>query len=317
MAYGTNPRQSYSYGHVDRENKKQFQHALGISSDRPTEPTIQSFRPIETKAQHTAELAEMGGAIQNSLSGTLDAALIEREVSELATCFERFPELRKMGTPEYGETPYQDLTTAAWRLVDHLKEVAFFEATEEHLPAFTADHITSTTKRLLQMDSLPDTLTTLGFSDHEQVALVTNIVNASEQLSWWDPTADYPSIDDVDDFDEGIKYQFIPPLHHRAMGGSLLWIDGLDWHLWQNEVLLTQPMIERGVWDVKSMLAGVYLLGDATRRLAEGTISDESLTTLATASTAIMIIGQEFLVDDIARITDEERKPRNSSRRRD
>ncbi|MBP1986485.1 hypothetical protein [Halolamina salifodinae] len=309
MAHGNDPRRTYSYGTVSPDNRERFQDALGLSTRSPAEPTIDSLRPSDDMPAE--ELAERGKAIRDDLSGSLDADLIEELLAELADEIRRVPELREIGCPERGHTPYQDLITAGWELVDHLSAVGFFQSAEENLPAFTDDHIEATTEQLFRMDSLTGILSDLGLPEHEQLALVTNIVNASEQLSWWERTSDYPDISELgrDDYDDGIVQEYSPPLHHRAMEGSLLWIDGLDWHLWQKEVLITQEMIEKGVWDVKSMLAGVYLLGDTARRLADGEITDENLTTMTTASTAMMVIGQEFLVDDVAWIDDSDRAP--------
>lgn len=309
MVYGKNPRETYSYRTVSTDNRKRFENTLGLSIRSPSEPTIESFEPTDDRASD--DLAQRGEAIRNGLSGSLDAELIEECLDELAEAMQSIPELREIGCPEHGQTPYQDLTPAAWELVNHLVDVGFFESAERTLPAFSDDHIEATTQQLLRMDTLSETLTGLGLPEHEQLALVTNIVNASGQLGYWEHTGDYPDVDDLemDDHDEGVDHDYIPPLHHRAMEGSLLWIDGLDWHLWQKEVLITQGMIEKGVWDVKTMLAGVYLLGDAARRLADGEISDENLTTVTTASTAMMVIGQEFLVDDVAWLDDDDRKP--------
>ncbi|MFW5937623.1 MAG: hypothetical protein ACOCSN_01645 [Halanaeroarchaeum sp.] len=308
MAYGNNPHETYSYRTVDAGNRDRFREALGLSVRTPDGPTLDSFSPDGTPAP---DLAERGEAIREGLTGALDADLIATSLDDLATRIERVPELREIGCPERGQTPYQDLLPPAWELVDHLTAVGFFESAEEHLPAFTDDHIEATTEQLLRMESPTETLSALGIPDHEQLALVSNIVNASDQLGWWEHTADYPDVEQMamDDHDEGIVHDYVPPLHRRAMEGSLVWIDGLDWHLWQKEVLITQEMIEKGVWDVKTMLAGVYLLGDAARRLANGEIADENLTTVITASTAMMVIGQEFLVDDVAWIDDDDRKP--------
>lgn len=309
MAYGKNPRKTYSYRSVDAGNRERFRETLGLSVRSPDGPTLDSFRPDDDV--RADELAERGAAIRDGLTGTLDADLIAQKLDALANKFDRIPELREIGCPDRGETPYQDLTTPAWELVEHLREAGFFESAEATLPAFDDDHIVATTEQLLRMDAPTETLSALGVPDHEQAAMVTNIVNASEQLSWWEHTSDYPDVEQMsmDDHDEGVVHDYIPPLHQRAAEGSLLWIDGLDWHLWQKEVLITQEMIERGVWDLKTMLAGLYLLGDAARRLADGEINDEGLTTMTTASTAMMVIGQEFLVDDVAWIDDSDRKP--------
>jgi hypothetical protein len=187
--------------------------------------------------------------------------------------------------------------------------VGFFASAEENLPAFEPDHIEKTTRQLLNIDALPATLSEVGFGEQEQTALVVNIVNSREQLSWWMKTPDYPPAEAVDD---GVVHEYVAPLHQRAAEGSLLWTDGLDHFLWQREPLVTGEMIDRGLWDVKSMLGGYYLLGSAARDLGAGDIPDEHLTTLTTASTALMIIGQEFLINDVIRITDDKRAPRNS-----
>ncbi|WP_345779379.1 hypothetical protein [Natrinema sp. SYSU A 869] len=278
------------------------------TTDVPERPILTDLQS-EVIGEQTDELAEIGQTVKDELSEPLDATLIGAELSDLADEMERVPDLREIGVPEYGEAPYMELTPAAWRIEEHLSKAGFFASAEDNLPAFTPEHIKQTTRQLLRMESLAETLSKLGFSDGEQLALVTNIVNTSDQLSWWETTNDYPPVESEDGYEEGVVHEYVSPLHKRAMEGALLWIDGLDWWIWQNEVLITGEMIDRAVWDVKSMLAGVYLLGDAAERVAEETISDENLTTLITASTAIMIIGQEFLVDDIVWIADD-RKPR-------
>lgn len=310
MAYGTNPEDRYSYRAVTETNRQHFQETLGLpTTAAPSLPVL-----AETQAglppDATDQFAAMGHALDAGLTDSLDATLIATALSEIAETFDRLPDLRAAGIPADGETPYQDLTPAAWRLTTHLVEVGFFASAENTLPAFTPESITTTTRQLLGHESLPETLTELGLSDDEQVALVMNIVTAREQLSWWEPTIDYPAVDSQDGYDDGVVHDTVPPLHERAMAGSLLWIDGLDWWIWQQEVLITPEMIDDAVWDIKSMLAGVYLLGEAALGLAEGTITDKDLATVTTASTAMMIIGQEFLAEDIAWIDDDMRKPR-------
>ena len=310
MAYGTNPEQRYSYGEVSNENRREFLKALGvIAGGAVAGATIQDLRE-EVSTGAADELAEMGEAVRSGLTGTLDAALLSEELAGLEESFELLPELKAMGTPEQDASAYQELTTAAWTINDHLSEVSFFASAEENLPAFTPAHIEETTRQLLHIDALPATLSEIGFTEGEQTALVTNIVNSNEQLSWWMKTPDYPPAEAVDD---GVVYEYVAPLHQRAAEGSLLWIDGLDHFLWQNEVLVTDEMIDRGLWDVKSMLGGYYLMGSAARDLATGDITDEQLSALITGSNAIMIIGQEFLRSDVIQITDSMRAPREVS----
>lgn len=310
MAYGTNPEERYSYGEVSDADRRDFLKAFGvIAGGGIAGATLRDLR-AEVSSGAAEGLAEMGEAVRGGLTGTLDAALLNEQLAGLEERFELLPELDSMGIPEQGASAYQELTTAAWVINDHLAEVGFFASAEENLPAFTPDHIEETTRQLLHIEELPATLSEIGFTEGEQTALVTNIVNAREQLSWWMNTPDYPPADVVED---GVVYEFVAPLHQRGAEGALLWIDGLDYHLWQNKVLITEEMLDRGLWDVKSMLGGYYLLGSAVRDLAGGEISDESLSALISGGTAITIIGQEFLRNDAIQITDPMRAPREVS----
>ncbi|ELZ01996.1 hypothetical protein [Natrialba asiatica] len=309
MAYGTDPRDRYSYGEVSDSDRREFLKALGvIAGGSVAGATLNDLRQ-NVSTETTSGLAEMGTALQDGLTGTLDAALLSEQLAALTESVESLPELEAMGVPDAGAEAYQSLTTPAWEINDHLAEVGFFASAEETLPAFTPDHIETTTRQLVHIDGLPATLSEVGFAEREQTALVVNIVNAREQLSWWMATPDYPPADAVDD---GVVYEYVAPLHQRAAEGALLWTDGLDHYLWQREPLVTGEMIDRGLWDVKSMLGGYYLLGSAARDLAAEDIADDHLTTLTTASTALMIISQEFLITDVIRITDDKRAPRSA-----
>lgn len=313
MAFGTNPQEQYSYRVVTDANRQRFQETLGLSTTDA--PSLPALTDSQSGLLPDSELATMGRAFEADLKRSPDKALIANELARVREAFDRLPALRDDGIPARDETPYQDLTPAAWRLTNHLEEIGFFTSAEDNFPAFTPEYITTTTKQLLAQDDVSVTLADLGFPDDEQVALVTNIVTAREQLSWWERTLDYPPVEEPDGYEDGVDYDVVPPLHERAMAGSLLWIDGLDWWIWQHEVLMTDEMIENTVWDIKSMLAGVYLLGETALGLAEGTITAEEVASVATASTALMIIAQEYLAEDIAWIDDDMRKPRAASYR--
>lgn len=308
MAYGINPETRYSYGEVSDADRRDFLKALGVIAGGGIAGATLSDLRTEVSSDAAGGLAEMGEAVREGLTAPLDAALLTEELSALEESFGQLSTLEAMGVPERDASAYQELTTAAWAINDHLSEAGFFASAEANLPAFTADHIEETTRQLLHIDALPATLSEVGFTEQEQTALVVNIVNAREQLSWWMKTPDYPPADAVDD---GVVHEYVAPLHQRAAEGALLWIDGLDHFLWQRETLVTDEMIDRGLWDVKSMLGGYYLLGSAARDLAAGDIADDHLTTLTTASTALTIIGQEFLINDVVRITDDKRAPRS------
>lgn len=310
MSTESNTDGQYSHGVVDDAGYVRLRQAMGlpIRAGAPIRSLERVRSDIEAPA--TDELAVLGSAVREGLTGPLDGDLIAEELATLAEGFDRFGEIREIGTPERGQTPYQELTPAAWRLVEHLESANFFESAEDCLPAFTEDHVEATTRQLLWRESLTATLSALGFDDQEQLSLVSNVVDASEELSWWQPTHEYPPVEEPDGYDDGVVYENLPPLHQRAMEGALLWIDGLDWHLWQYEVLITDDILDRGVWDVRTMLAGVYVLGDAARRLAAGDIADDDLAAMVTIGTALAIVGQHHLPQDVAWIDDQRRKPR-------
>lgn len=309
MAYGTNPHETYSYGAVTDDNLRRFRQALGLDTTDPARPvTIDAVQSAVTQ-RPSSELDTFGKRIQGDLTGSLDEALLADALEDLEASIGEVPALRDIGIPEEGTTPYQDLTDPAWAVLEHLSDIGFFESTERHLPQFSSEFIELTTEELLFDGSVVETLDELGLAEDEQLALLTNIVNSSEQLAWWDRRDSYPTAEAPDEYDEAIEEDHIAPLQQRAMEGSLLWIDGLDWWLYQRKVLITDEMIDKGVWDIKSMLVGAYLFTDAARRAAEGTISDERFAAQLMASSAIMIIGQEFLIEDLIRIRDDDRAP--------
>lgn len=313
MSYGTNNREKFSYGTVTDANYRRFREEMGLpATEAPERPTLSELRSVVTVGDGE-EFARMGEELAGAMSAPLDADLLDEHLAALAEGFDRFDELRETGAPEYGETPYTELAEPGWAIDEHLTETGFYEAAEQVMPAFEPELIEATTRRLLTSDSLAETLSTLGFPAEEQAALVTNIVNSSDRLSWWGAGELYPEAEEQKEWSEDVVPDYVSPLQKRAVAGSLLWTEGLDWRLWQYEVLLTDDVIEKGVWDVKSMLAGVYLMGDAARRLATGDVDDEELATVVTASSAVMLIGQELIADDVARLTDEQRRPREET----
>lgn len=250
--------------------------------------------------------ASMGESIRRDLSGKLDASLLEEELSNLATQLERLPEVREEGIPAGEEEPerlYRELVEPGWRIYDHLVEVGFFESAEENLPRFSPEHIEHTAHELIRMEPLTDELAELGFDERERLALVMNVVNNNDRLSRWVPTKDIP---------EGVEFEVehVPPLHQRAAGGVLLWINALDVHLWQKKFLVTDEILDDGYWDVKAMLGGLYVMASAALDVAEdGPLTDAQLTAALTAGAAIAIVNQEEICKDMFWITEEMRAP--------
>ncbi|MFC6903727.1 hypothetical protein [Halalkalicoccus tibetensis] len=289
---------------VSVEDHDRLAQNLGIRSSGE-ELTIEELRGA-IDASDGRELASMGEAIRGDLDGELDAELIERELSELATQIRRLPEVREAGIPD-GETEpevlYRELAAPGWRIYDHLVEAGFFESAEANLPRFTPEHIERTAHGLIQAEPLTDALTECGFDEREQTVLVMNVVNNNNRLARWTPAKDIP--DEVE-----FNVEDVPPLQQRAMGGTLLWVKNLDIHLWQKKILITDEILDDGYWDVKAMLGGLYVMAMAAREIAEGgSLSDEQLAAALSASTAIMITNQEEIVKDMFWITEEMRKP--------
>lgn len=251
------------------------------------------------------ELAAMGEAIRADLSGRLDASLLASGLSGVAASVESLPALEAAGVPDEQGTAYGSLTDEIWPVHEHLVDVGFFASAERNLPPFSPAHISATARQLVGSGTLAGALAELGFDEDEQTSLASTVVNNDAHLAKWKPTGAYPQ-DEVDEFNP----DDVAPLHQRAAEGVLLWIDGLDHWLWQNRVLVTEEMLADGVWDIKTMLGGYYLLNRAAHEMAEGTISDETLTAMVTAGSAAAITSQEHLTFDLIRVTDEMRAPR-------
>ncbi len=296
---------TYETPEIDHEERRQFLKVLGIAGAAAagSELTVSELRNA-VENDGAAELAAMGQAIRADLTADLDAALIETELANIGAQIERVPELAAMGVPAADSTVYQEVATPVWRVYDHLTEADFFASAEANLPAFTADHIEQTTRELVSAEPLAAALTDAGFTEKEITALISNVATNRGRLARWMPTKEIP---------EGVEFELehVAPLHQRAMGGVALWIEDLDTRLWQMEYLLTDDLIERGMWDVKSMLGGANLVSLAARDVAGAAdLTDSQFTAALTAGTASMIMGQEDITNDLYRITDEMRAPR-------
>ena len=293
---------------VDERDRRNFLKILGVAGSVgvASEFSLADVREA-VGAEGSEELATMGQAIRGDLTGELDPDRLGAALGGIESAVAELPALREAGFPDEPTSDYAALTEPAWDAYEHLESVGLFEAAEQHLPEFTADHVRATTTELIRSEPLVGSLATAGLDERERTALVVDVVGRNERLANWVSTEALPA--NPDDYDPGD----VAPLHQRAVGGSLLWIDSLDQHLWQREVLLTDAMLERGLRDVKRMLAGTYLLVEGVRNVADsgsGTLSDGQLTAALAAGSAVSILGQEDIEADLFRITDEERAPR-------
>ncbi len=288
------------------EDQRELEENLGISGMTSGEELTMSELRSTVDAETDPEFASMGEAIRSDLTGQLDADLLEAELENIATQLRRLPEVREAGIPD-GETEadvlYRELIQPAWRVYDHLAEVGFFESVEENLPRFTPEHIEHTAHELIGADPLIEALEECGFDDHERTVLVMNAVNNNTRLARWVPTREIP--DEV-----GFNVDFVPPLHQRAMGGALLWINAIDTHLWQKRVLVTDEILDDAYWDIKAMLGGLYLMTAGAAAIANREeLTDAQVTAALTAGAAVAIVNQEELCKDMFWITEDMRAP--------
>jgi hypothetical protein len=286
------------------EDQRQLAETFGISRPTAGELTLRDIKTAIT-SETDPEFASMGEGIRSDLSGKLDAELLHEELESIATQIDRLPSIRAAGIPSGPkagpDTAYREVTAPGWRVYDHLVDIGFFDSVEDNLPRFTPQHIEHTAKELVRAEPLTSALDRIGFDEHERTTLVMNVVTNNDRLALWVPTKEIPA-------DADLVVEHIAPLHQRAAGGVLLWIDALDTHLWQNQVLITDEMLDDGHWETKAMLGGLYLMTTAAHAIAGGaSLTDSQLTAAMTASCAVMIVNQEGICNDLFRITEEMR----------
>jgi len=212
-------------------------------------------------------------------------------------------DVRDVGVPDEPSGLYTDVAAPGWRLYDHhLLEVNFFESLDENLPRFTADHIETTARELLLADPLSSSLDDVGFDESEKTALLLDVANNDERPRPLGPV-------EPDSGRRRVRDGNRPAAPPAAMG-ALLWIRGLDRHLWQNEVMITDEIPDDAVRYVKAMLGGLFVTATAACDLAgDGQFTDEQLTAALTAGSAVQIVSQEELLHSVFYIRDDMRAP--------
>ncbi|UPV98759.1 hypothetical protein M0R88_09455 [Halorussus gelatinilyticus] len=290
---------------VDERDRRNFLKVLGVTGSvgAASELSLSDLRGA-VGGESAEQLATYGEAIRADLAGGLDGGRLAGALSGIEAGIAQLPELRAAGFPDEPGTAYQEVAEPAWEAYDHLAEVGFFAAAERHLPEFTPDHVRATAAELIRAEPLTAALADAGLTERERTAVVVDAVNNNDRLSHWVSTAALPA--DPEDFDPAN----VAPLHQRALGGALLWIDELDQQLWQREVLLTESMLDDGIWDVKQMLGGVHMFVSAARDVAgPEELSDSQLAAALAGGSAVAIRGQERIEADLFRITDADRAP--------
>ncbi|UPV76183.1 hypothetical protein M0R89_09055 [Halorussus limi] len=291
---------------VDERDRRNFLKVLGVTGSvgAASELSLSDLRGAVGEGS-AEELATYGERIRADLAGGLDGGLLAGALSGIEAGIAQLPELRAAGFPDQPGTAYQEVAEPAWDAYDHLAEVGLFAAAERHLPEFTPDHVRATAAELVRAEPLTAALADAGLDERERTAVVVDAVNENERLAHWVSTASLPADP------EGYDPANVAPLHQRALGGGLLWVDELDQQLWQREVVLTEDLLDAGVWDVKRILAGTHLFVSAARDLAgPSELDDSQLAAALAGGSAVAIRGQEAIERDLFRITDAERAPR-------
>ncbi len=290
---------------VTTQERRVLTKSLGIDSADDA-ATVEDLR-ADVSAEADETFRWVRRAVRQDLTGELDADLLDRAISEFEARMEEMSAVREAGVPD-GEAAadelYRELVEPAWEAYDHLADVGFFESLEVNLPAFTEEAIDTTAGQLVASDALLESLSAAGFDNHEQTVLLSNVVNNKTRLSRWVPTRDIP---------EGVEFdvEYIPPLHQRSMGGALLWVDALDDHLWQKEILVTEEILDDAFWYTKAVVAGLYAMLRGARSIAAGDddLSDTETTAALIGGSAIAIVNQEELMKDVFWINEEDRDP--------
>ncbi len=290
---------------VTPEERRVLTESLGVR-DAGERATLSDLRgDVETETDAT--FASVGQAVREDLTGDLDTDRIERAIEKLENRLETLDEVRDVGVPD-GETEaeevYRELIAPAWEVYDHLAAVDFFESVEANLPAFTGEAIETTAAELATADALTGELSEFGFDDHEQTVLLSNVVNNKTRLSRWVPTSDIPGSVEFD-------VEYVPPLHQRSMGGALLWVNALDHHLWQKEILVTEEILDDAFWYTKAILGGLYMMLRGVRAIAaeNDELTDAEVTAALVGGSAVAIVNQEELMKDVFWINEEDRAP--------
>lgn len=294
--------------YVSDEDRREFLKVLGVSSAVAVGgATFDEVREA-TATEPTEELAAIGQSIQSDLTGTLDASVLADQQTAIAEATAALPTAIERGLPEDGpRAEFAAVAEAARPAYEHLVATDFFESTTEHLPAFSPAYLESSVEAFVGSEALTRPLEAIELTGEEGVDLLATVVANAEELAahHWVATDEIPR--------EQVEFgEYIPPMTQAAAGGALLWFDDLDQHLWQHKVLLTDEILADATWHAQSMAAGIQLMTEGAKVIADesGTLSDAELGALLSTGFAVQAISQALLPQDVYWISDEMRAPR-------
>ncbi|MBP1987165.1 twin-arginine translocation signal domain-containing protein [Halolamina salifodinae] len=296
-------------GQISDEDRRTFLKALGVGGAVAAgSASLDDVRNAVT-AGESAQLAQIGSDVRADLTGSLDAAALADGQAELASAVSSLTAAAEQGLPAAEQrAEFESLATASQPIYDHLETTGFFQSTDAHLPQFEPSYLESAVSTFVGSEALTEPLASLGLTDGDGVDLLTEVIANAEELDayHWVASEEIPR----SQIEFGEK---IPPMTKAASFGVLAWLNDLDEHLWQKQVLLDDGHYGDAVWHARSMAAGLQLVSEGAKAVAEesGRFSDEELSALLTTGFAVQAIAQNMLPKDVYWVTEEMRAPRN------
>ena len=289
---------------VTDEDRREFLKVLGVGGAVAAGATLDEVRNA-VSSETAGELAPIGEAVREDLAGDLDAGLLADEQASFVETAASLTAVPERGLPKGSPREEFGAVAAASRpIYDHLGSVGFFESTTKHLPDFTPEYIEQSVQRFIGGESLAAPIEDLNFAADELVDLVATVASHRERIG----ERHWVSTDQISR-EEIAMGEHIPPMTKLAAGGSLLWLEDLDQHLWQDKVLITDEILADATWHGRSMAAGFQLMTEGAHHVAEetGALSDEDLAAQLSSGFALMAIAQNLLAEDAYWITEEMR----------
>lgn len=285
------------------DERRDFLKALGVGGAVAAGSASLSEVRDAVSATQSATLAQIGQDIRADLSGTIDAGVVAAGQEALAESVAGLSAVTERGFPtEAPREEFAAVAAAGQPVHDHLLEVGFFESTSEHLPAFTPAYLEESLETFAGSTALTAPMEQLGFDGTAGVDLLATVVSNGEALSnrHWVASEEIPR-------GEIERIEHMPPVTRAASGGSLLWLEDLDRHLWQERAILTGSILEDAVWHAESMAVGFDLMAEGAKAIgAESTaLGDDELGALLTTGFAVQTISQNLLPEDVYWVTEE------------
>jgi len=292
---------------TSEQDRREFLKALGLGGAVAVGSASLSEVQTAVTAGESTELAQIGSSIRGDLTGALDATVVADAQAELASAVSSLSAASERGLPTEQRSEFAAIGAAGRPIYDHLDTTGFFESTDQHLPAFEPGYLESALSTFVASEALTEPLSSMGLTGGAGVDLLSEVVADGEELNTyhWVASEGIPR--------EQIQYgEKIPAMTKAAAFGVLAWLNDLDEHLWQKQVLLTDDIYADAVWHARSMAAGLQLVSEGAAAVADGDgrFSDEELSALLTTGFAVQAIAQNRLPEDVYWVTEEMRAPR-------